>query len=500
MFRKKLQRFMVGTLVAGLLCSQIVGASAQSTTNEEPASSSNVYIPVVTDGSQPEDQIVENGQILTDTAQFPANEEPQGISGDNSISAAEVNGFDVPTWMVQNRLGVGTTTPNHLLSVIGGPAWTTARWGGSMELANGTAIGWRANTGNQRFGFGHTNGGFYIFRTVSELGTTTNAASYDLAINDSGNVGIGTTNPQAKLDVYGTANNQWGMTIGSLGGSAKGLLISTAWPGSPNVPLFQANAGGPGYDVPRFVIQANGNVGIGTITPTAKIDILGSGNQSIQLSSSDLGSQTKLMAVTSNGKVESQMQFRNEFHFGEMAHLQGAPVMSLFGSGRVGIGTTTPQSTLHVNGTTTTKVLQITGGADLAEPFAVTGAGTIDPGMVVAIDPENPGQMRLSDKAYNHMVAGVVSGAGDIKPGLILQQEGTVAVGAHPVALSGRIYVWADTTNGAIQPGDLLTTSTTPGHAMKVTDSAQAQGAVLGKAMGRLESGTGLVLMLVTLQ
>lgn len=72
--------------------------------------------------------------------------------------------------------------------------------------------------------------------------------------------------------------------------------------------------------------------------------------------------------------------------------------------------------------------------------------------------------------------------------------------GGKNVALTGRVYVQADASNGAIYPGDLLTTSSTPGHAMKVTDHARAQGAILGKAMTGLAESQGLVLVLVTLQ
>ena len=68
------------------------------------------------------------------------------------------------------------------------------------------------------------------------------------------------------------------------------------------------------------------------------------------------------------------------------------------------------------------------------------------------------------------------------------------------VALSGRVYVKADASAGSIVPGDLLTTSSTPGHAMKACDHARAQGAILGKAMTGLKEGQGLVLVLVTLQ
>jgi hypothetical protein len=166
----------------------------------------------------------------------------------------------------------------------------------------------------------------------------------------------------------------------------------------------------------------------------------------------------------------------------------------------VGIGTTAPTSSLLVNGTTTTKVLKITGGSDLAEPFDINSREAVEPGMVVAIDPENPGKLRIADKAYDPTVAGIVSGAGGINPGLILQQEESLMVGEHPVALTGRVYVLADASNGEIQPGDLLTTSDTPGHAMKATDRELAFGATIGKAMSTLDQATGLVLVLVSLQ
>ncbi|MFN8001869.1 MAG: hypothetical protein U0X75_12730 [Acidobacteriota bacterium] len=154
---------------------------------------------------------------------------------------------------------------------------------------------------------------------------------------------------------------------------------------------------------------------------------------------------------------------------------------------------------LKVVGTADIGTLRIT-GADLAEPFAVAGADSIQPGTVMAIDPTQPGQLRVSTKAYDQKVAGVISGAGGINTGLTLKQPGTLADGAHPVALSGRVYCQVDASFGAIKPGDLLTTSSTPGYAMKVRNHARAQGAILGKALTGLKSGKGLVLVLVTLQ
>jgi hypothetical protein len=80
-----------------------------------------------------------------------------------------------------------------------------------------------------------------------------------------------------------------------------------------------------------------------------------------------------------------------------------------------------------------------------------------------------------------------------------MHQE-NVLEGGQNVALSGRVYVQVDASNGAIEAGDLLTTSATPGCAMKVTDHARAQGAVIGKAMTGLAQGKGMVLVLVSLQ
>lgn len=176
----------------------------------------------------------------------------------------------------------------------------------------------------------------------------------------------------------------------------------------------------------------------------------------------------------------------------------GGPVnaLTVSSNGNVGIGTNAPGAKLDVNGTIRTKVLEIT-GADLAEKFPTSDK--VEPGMVVAIDPHNPGKLCRARGSYNRRVAGVVSGANDFSVGAVL---GNLPghEDAPPVALSGRVYVWCDASTGSIQPGDLLTTSDTPGHAMRAAEHEQAQGAILGKAMTSLKSGKGMVLVLVTLQ
>jgi hypothetical protein len=153
---------------------------------------------------------------------------------------------------------------------------------------------------------------------------------------------------------------------------------------------------------------------------------------------------------------------------------------------------------LYASGDMSCATLTIRGGADLAEPFALSEK-RVTPGAVVVIDPENPGRLKLSVEAYDHKVAGIISGAGGVRPGISMLQTETLE-GGQNVALSGRVYALVDATEHPVKPGDLLTTSDTPGHAMRANDPQRAVGAVLGKAMTPLPEGRGLVLVLVSLQ
>lgn len=153
-----------------------------------------------------------------------------------------------------------------------------------------------------------------------------------------------------------------------------------------------------------------------------------------------------------------------------------------------------------VSGQITGASLKLTGGSDITEPFDIKSSEVIKPGMVVVIDSEQPGKLKLGEKSYDRCVAGVISGAGEITPGIMISQKGSIADGEYPVALTGRVYCWADASYGSIEIGDLMTTSETTGHAKKVTDFTSAQGSILGKAMSSLKEGKGLVLILVTLQ
>lgn len=155
----------------------------------------------------------------------------------------------------------------------------------------------------------------------------------------------------------------------------------------------------------------------------------------------------------------------------------------------------------NFNGDVAMNTLQINGGSDMAEPFEVADEDgpAIEPGTVLMLDPEKPGKVLVNDAPYNSLVVGIASGAGGVRPGLTLRQE-EVMDGSILVAIAGRVYCNAEASLNPIRPGDLLTTSAIPGYAMKAVDPDRSRGAVIGKALSGLQSGTGLVLVLVNLQ
>ena len=96
-------------------------------------------------------------------------------------------------------------------------------------------------------------------------------------------------------------------------------------------------------------------------------------------------------------------------------------------------------------------------------------------------------------------VAGVVSGGGELKPGIVLDKR-EADTKRRPIALVGKVYCKVDAQYSPIDVGDLLTTSATPGHAMKAAEAAKAFGAVIGKALAGIGGGQGLIPIMVALQ
>jgi hypothetical protein len=413
----------------------------------------------------------------------------------NTITLSATGGGGV--WSVSGNnayytagnVGIGTASPVHRLSISGGPSWTANGWTGSLALDNGAAFGWSGNTAGQRFGFGHTDGGFFMFRTGSDPGTTGSGVTYDFNINDSGRASIpGGLNLQGEWD-----GAQGGLTLsaqeptirltGGLQTLGNSWLMQVSSDGPGNLEFFNKEYFPP-INTPFGLVMALsplGTVGIGNSNPQSMLDIVGQDGLSIR------GYQPFLTLWDTAGGGNARAAIQN---------VNGEIALETYGY----LSNTNANgwARLSDSGNWNVATLTIRGGADLAEPFDVSG-GQVTKGSVMVIDPENPGRLKVSDQAYDRRVAGVVSGAGGVNPGISLHHEGVLG-GSENIALSGRVYVLADAANGEIQAGDLLTTSPTPGHAMRVADTAKAQGAILGKAMTGLKQGRGLVLVLVSLE
>lgn len=196
----------------------------------------------------------------------------------------------------------------------------------------------------------------------------------------------------------------------------------------------------------------------------------------------------------------------------------GTTVMTVLSAGKVGIGTTSPGATLEVDGNVkltaksgasitfadgTIQSTAYTGvicGGDYAESVDVIGGRTrYEPGDLLVIDPNHPGRFLKSARPYSTLVAGIYS----TKPGTVGRRETTYTktdTSAVPMAMMGIVPTKVTAENGPIKTGDLMVTSSTVGYAMKGTDHRRLTGAVVGKALGSLNSGTGVIEVLVTLQ
>src|SRR5215469_2844119 len=150
-----------------------------------------------------------------------------------------------------------------------------------------------------------------------------------------------------------------------------------------------------------------------------------------------------------------------------------------------------------VNGNVTVNGKLVVPFPDCAEHFDMHGGAAIEAGSVVVIDDD--GLLRQCENAYFTKVAGVISGAGSYRPGIILDKQASEEV-RQPIALVGKVYCKVDAQYSPIAVGDMLTTSPTPGHAMKAADPQKAFGAVIGKALDKFEGGVGMVRILVSLQ
>jgi hypothetical protein len=439
-------------------------------------------------------------------------------------------------WNSAGNVGIGTTNPPQKLSISG-----------QESSAHGVGAG---------IGISNTApGGANWYLRAGATGTSTPASGFSIAddigyrlvIDKSGNVGIGTNTPGDKLDVEGTIrvndNNIWlrggadiNHGIGWYGGTK---LFATANIDGPAVFGCSGGALGTVCGGQKIALYWNsaGNVGVGTASPTHKFHVVAADAVGLLEST---GTQAYLRLSTSEG-LDNRVEITNRSGGRLSLWTAGAgDIFNITRAGNVGIGTISPGSKLTVVGsiaggeTATGWVLG--GGAwgpdnwlritttqkgstyhdlavnkfwaagaqrfDLAEVTPVKDEDELEQGDVVVIDEENGLRVTRSRKPYDTSVYGIISSyetaamiIGGAGPETVMRESGKL-----PIALIGRVKAKVSAEAGAIQVGDLLTTSSTPGHLMKCSNISKGTGAVVGKALEAHESGKGIITVLVTLQ
>lgn len=481
-------------------------------------------------------QSVQGSQI---TGTIPAASVPPGSASyiQNTNTQQASSNFNISgNGILAGALGVGTLSP------LGKAQFVTTNDTNPGLITSWDArhfvVGNSANSGGVGMSYDQTNQVGYIHSL------SPNVAWRSLILQlGGGNVGVGTNSPSDKFEVAGNIRIFPSSGSGSLalrnrtsadfsqvvfldntntfrgflgyigaGNTDLGLRADTVEFGSNGkaITFLPNNA-----EVMRLAI--NGNVGIGTILPTSgKLQVYGGSGVAVH-GTSDNNSGVYGASNTGIGIFGESAQFdgvrglAHNVNHGAVVGVHDGNGIAMFGTGFVGVVGESTNATgaggvfrntaggkaIKVEGTASIGVIEITGGSDLAEHFEV--AGDARPGMVVVIDPARYGKLSLARSSYNRRVAGIVSGANNLSAGMVLP-DAAKSKKSMPVALSGRVWVYCDASRHAIRPGDLLTTSNTPGHAMKVIDHTKARGSVIGKAMTGLRTGRGLVLVLVSLQ
>jgi hypothetical protein len=289
-----------------------------------------------------------------------------------------------------------------------------------------------------------------------------NGLSTDKTI--AGVTGNNTAEPQGGFGVFGRADGPFGTGVVGSSSSSHGVHGINGQGNPANAPAISAGVWGEtdnGFGVYGNSAANNGVHGDST-NSDAVVGVAHSGGKAGVLGVSDNGNGVS--GVSQNGT-------------------------GVFGSGGQRAGFF--QGNVEVTGD-----VRLTGG-DCAEDFDIGAADLAVPGTIMILG--DGGILEPSEIAYDKRVVGVISGAGNYRPGIVLDKQGSQP-NRKPIALVGKVCCKVDAQYGAVETGDLLTTSPTPGHAMKASDQLKAFGAVIGKALRPMTAGQGLIPIVVALQ
>lgn len=344
----------------------------------------------------------------------------------------------------------------------------------------------------------------------------------DIKNGNSGNVGIGEL-PESgiKLDVKGNGSFYNNTIIDNLSYNNSVLSLYGKLPFPSTAYRYlkfdgQTIQSGGASNIANSPTAQNiylnplgGRVGINTITditsPLSFPNVLG---KKISLWSG--GNNNEFGFGIQTGEMQIYTAGQDMISFGWGSSNNFLKTMSFFpGSSTLNLYNSSGISTISLNadfidgdGRIITQELQINGGSDLSENFDITKdeAFRIRDGMLVSIDANIEGKLKITSCEKDTKIVGVISGANGIKTGMLMGQAGSEADGEYPIALVGRVFVLATDEDGEILPGDFLTSSKKKGYAKKVKNIAKSQGAIIGKAMGKRDKSTGYVLVLINLQ
>jgi hypothetical protein len=371
----------------------------------------------------------------------------ENLLSSTAQSVQDQNGNASSLTVSTDKVGIGTAVPISTLHVVSAVDAPPPRLQSSPGGTGSFAAGWDfylGDTGkgyvgvpNESVGFGA--GELLLFGGPETRTSLWAGSNRSVTLDTFGNVGIGLEAPISRLHIFAAGNAP------RLESPPGGANFACGWD-------FYSGGVGKGY---VGVPDAGAGFGAGEM-------LLYGGP----------GTRTSLWAGSNRG-------------------------ITLDTNGNVGIGTSNPTEKLEVNGNIVTNGdIRLT-NADCAEDFDISDTEQMDPGTVVVLGEE--GVLHPSQQAYDKRVAGVISGAGNYKPGIVLDRQEPSDT-RKPIALLGKAYCKADAGHGAIEIGDLLTTSPTPGCAMKAADPIKAFGTVIGKALRPLGKGQGLIPILVALQ
>jgi len=301
------------------------------------------------------------------------------------------------------KVGIGTTSPNSQLHIYHASSGPIIYLSGALNTYRGYSI--RNTAGAEQWFYGANNSNNFVVRRSE--------ASDDLVINSSGNMGVGVSDPHAKLEVGGNViiNNPGTLRVATLGdglsnrvvmANSSGIFFATstaAWqlPSGSNNQTIRHN--GTNWVADSNLYNNSTNVGIGTTNPQAKLDVFGAARIRNYL---EVGYQdtTTGISLGIGGHNDSGSTIYSSPASLEFSHNQNTfkfnglnSTSSVF----VGIGfsgSVSPQSNLHIKATNNTEGLRIISSnysplavrntADNADFFRVTqngnvGIGTFSP-------------------------------------------------------------------------------------------------------------------------